>query len=185
VSTESPTFEAVYDRYFSFVWCTARRMGIPEAQLDDVCQDVFVAIHRQLPSFKGNSAVKTWVFGFVFNVVQMHHRTLRRKSVAHRAKGELVDPDTLIDINGRAQDDFVRRRQAVSALESALESLDEETRAMFILWEFEGMRAQEIAEAMNTPVSTVYARVRTAKRQFSRAIRRMAITEGMQLVVNK
>ncbi|HTM44445.1 MAG TPA: RNA polymerase sigma factor [Polyangiaceae bacterium] len=167
-----PTFEQVYQEYFPFVWRTARRMGIGEASLDDVCQDVFVAVHRRLPEFEGRSSLKTWMFGFVLNVVQVHHRTLRRKSVSHRANGEVVDPDTVEDLRSQGPDEKLSRQQAAEIAHELLDRLPEDKRAVFVLSELEGMSAAEIAEAVNANVNTVYARLRAARQQFSHAAER-------------
>lgn len=178
---ELPSFEELYHEYFSFVWRTARRMGIAESALDDVCQDVFVAIHRRLPEFEGRSSLKTWVFGFVLNVVQVHHRTLRRKSVAHRATGEVVDPDTVMDRQSQAPDEKLSQTQAADIAHELLSRLPEDKRAVFILSELEGMSAGEIADAVNANVNTVYARLRAARQQFSHAVERYRARDRWRL----
>src|SRR5882724_509457 len=70
-----PGFSAIYDAYFDFVWRSLRRLGVPEATLDDAAQDVFVVVHRRLPEFEARSTVKTWLFGIVLRVVATHRRT--------------------------------------------------------------------------------------------------------------
>jgi RNA polymerase sigma-70 factor (ECF subfamily) len=175
------TFEQIYSEYFAFVWRTARRMGIHEAALDDVCQDVFVAIHRRLPEFEGRSSLKTWVFGFVLNVVQVHYRTLRRKSVSHRATGEVLDPDTITDKRSPGPDDLVSRTQAADIAHELLDQLDDDKRAVFILSELEGMSAAEISEALDANVNTVYARLRAARQQFTQAAKRYQARDRWRL----
>ena len=46
-------FEALYEEHFSFVWRTARRLGVPERAADDVVQDVFLVLHRRLDDYDG------------------------------------------------------------------------------------------------------------------------------------
>src|ERR1700730_7073255 len=74
-----PTFAQLYESQFSFVWRSARRLGTPEASIDDVVQEIFLVAHRKLPQFEGRSSIKTWVFGIVINVVRTHRRALRAK----------------------------------------------------------------------------------------------------------
>lgn len=170
----APTFEQVYQRYFSFVWHSAKRLGVLDASLDDVCQDVFVAVHRRLAEFQGRSSLKTWVFGFVLNVVHVHHRTQRRKSVAHRASGDVIDPDTLQDARSNGPDERASRTQAAHIAQQLLDRLPPDERAVFVLAEFEGMSAQEIASAVNhnDDVNAVYTLLRAARQQFMQAAQR-------------
>jgi RNA polymerase sigma-70 factor (ECF subfamily) len=170
-----PPFDELYDEFFPIVWRTARRMGIPEAQLEDLCQDVFIAVHRRLPDFQGNASLKTWIFGFVVNVVQTHRRTLRRKSVDYRATGGLVDPDTLVDSRFRTPDSHVNCMEAIQVARRALEELSENKRIVLVLSEFEQLTAAEIAVTIGVNVNTVYARLRSARRQFSKAVKRLQL----------
>jgi RNA polymerase sigma-70 factor (ECF subfamily) len=168
-------FETIYEQYFPLVWRTARRLGVAEAALDDVCQEIFLAIHRRLPDFAGQSSLRTWIFGFILNVVQIYHRSLRRKSVAHRAIGEIVDPDTLTDLGQTSADDQLRQAEAVRLVRTALEQIDLEKRAVFVMAEIEGLSAVEIARIVQANVNTVYARLRSARRQFQKIVRRSGL----------
>src|SRR5687767_12880576 len=47
----TPSFAQVYDEHFEFVWRSARRLGVPELNLDDVVQDTFVTVYRRLADF--------------------------------------------------------------------------------------------------------------------------------------
>ncbi len=80
-----PSFEGVYDAHVDFVYRSALRMGIDDAAVDDVVQNVFVVVHRQLSAFQGRASLKTWLFAILPHVVRDHRRSLRRKS-PHLAK---------------------------------------------------------------------------------------------------
>lgn len=175
VLPDQSNFPTLYEEYFPLVWRTARRMGVPPASLDDVCQEVFLAIHRRLPYFTGASSVRTWIFGFVLNIVQVHHRSQRRKSVSHRAVGELLDPDTLTDNSQASADERMRSAEAVRMARLALEEIPPEKRAVFVMAELEGLTAGEIARGLDINVNTVYARLRSARRHFQRLVRRRAL----------
>ncbi len=159
-------FTDVYDEYFAFVWRTARRMGVDSSALDDVCQEVFLVVHRRLGEFEGRSSLRTWLFGILMRVVQVHRRSLSRKSPAHRATGELVDPDTLAD-HHRAPDEMATGTEAVRIAHALLDQMDDDKRAAFILSELEEMPAAELAEAVGANINTVYARLRAARQEFA------------------
>jgi RNA polymerase sigma-70 factor (ECF subfamily) len=73
------SFALVYEQHFDFVWRSARRLGVAEASLDDVVQDVFVTVYRRLDAFEGRSSLKTWLFGIVRHTVRDLRRSARRK----------------------------------------------------------------------------------------------------------
>ncbi len=171
VPIEPVTFEVLYNEYFSFVWRTARRLGVSENSLEDVCQDVFFALHRRLPDFAGRSSLRTWVFGFTLNVVQVHHRSQRRKNVSYRAVGDVVDPDTLID-DSKAADDRLYCAEIVRCACLTLAEIPVENRDVFVMASLEGMSAAEISREFHLNVNTVYTRLRSARQQFKRLVRR-------------
>src|SRR5882672_7077286 len=80
-AAEAPAavFAEVYQEWFGFVWRSARGLGVADAALDDVVQEIFVIVHRRLRDFEGRSSIRTWLSGIVLNVVRHHRRSLARK----------------------------------------------------------------------------------------------------------
>ncbi len=85
-------FEAIYDEHFDFVFRNVRRLGVPDAHVDDAVQEVFLVVHRRLAEFEGRSSVKTWIFGVLARVAADHRRSIRRKSPHWRSPGGVVEP---------------------------------------------------------------------------------------------
>src|SRR5262245_42468937 len=56
-------FARVFAEHATLVRRALRRLGVPEADVDDVSQEVFLVVHRRLPSYEGRSAFPTWVYG--------------------------------------------------------------------------------------------------------------------------
>jgi len=166
VLAEPVPFTDVYDEHFAFVWRTARRMGVEPSALDDVCQEVFLVVHRRLGEFEGRSSLRTWLFGILMRVVQVHRRSLSRKSPAHRSTGDLVDPDTLSD-HRQTPDEAASGIEAVRIAHALLDQMDDDKRVAFVLSELEEMPAAEVAEAVGANINTVYARLRAARQEFA------------------
>ena len=164
-----PPFEEVYEQCFDLAFRTLRRLGVPEAQVDDAVQEVFMIVHRRLPEFEGRASLKTWVCAIVTRVASDHRRTLRRKS-PHA--GEAIDADTLADDRGRDPHESAVRAEGVRRLHRVLDALDDEKRAVFVLAELEQLSAPEIAEALAENVNTIYARLRAARHEFEQAVSR-------------
>jgi len=170
-ATSPPSFEAVYETYFDFVWRSARRLGVAEAAVDDVVQDTFLVVHRRLAEFEGRSSVKTWLFAILLRVVSDWRRTQRRKgglaSLDQVAPGgEIEDP------RARCPAAALEQAEAVRLLHRLLDELDEAKRTVFVLAELEGTTAPEISEMVGIPLNTVYSRLRAARLEFERALAR-------------
>jgi RNA polymerase sigma-70 factor (ECF subfamily) len=174
---ELPSFARVYEDYFDFVWCSARRLGVPDATLDDAVQEVFVIVHRRLSEFEGRSSMKTWLFGIVRNVSREARRSIRRKSPHDARPGALADPDLLIAAADQQPDRLAERSAENRVLHELLERLDDEKREVFVLAELEQFTVPEIAEAVGCNVNTAYSRLRLAREAFAEAAARYRARE--------
>jgi RNA polymerase sigma-70 factor (ECF subfamily) len=164
-------FAEVYEKWFGFVWRSARGLGVADAALDDIVQEIFVIVHRRLRGFEGRSSVRTWLSGIVLNVVRHHRRGLARKSPRLAGGDEPVDPDQQASPD---RDPFERAAlsEHVHLLQRLLDSLDDEKREVLVLTELEELSAPEIAEALGINLNTAYSRLRLAREQFDAALRR-------------
>ena len=166
------SFAQVYDELFPFVWRTLRRLGVDTASQDDACQEVFVVVHRRLSEFRGDSSLKTWVFGITSHVVRGYRRTLRRKDPTSRSTEAVVDPEGLSAPAAGNPHEMVVRSQMARVAEELLNSLDEEKRVMLILADLEGIPVTEIAVLHDLNLNTAYARLRAARKEFSEVVHR-------------
>ncbi len=157
------TFERLYNAHFDFVWRSLRRLGVPEASVDDALQDVFVVVHRRLGEFGGHSSIKTWLFGIALRVTSDYRRTLRRKGGHEPLDEAVADP-------APGPQEKAANAEMLALLDRALDLLDDDRRAVFVLAELEQMSAPEIAEALGTKLNTVYSRLRLARQDFERAL---------------
>jgi RNA polymerase sigma-70 factor (ECF subfamily) len=170
----------VYDATFELVFRNLRRLGVPEAAIDDAVQEVFLVVHRRLGEFEGRSSLKTWVCAIVARVAGDHRRALRRKSPHGRSPDAAVDADTVPDEGGNPED-RASRREGVLLLHRLLDELDDDKRTVLVLAELEELTIPEIAEVLGENVNTVYARLRAARREFELATQRHRARDGWRL----
>jgi RNA polymerase sigma-70 factor (ECF subfamily) len=156
----APTFERLYAEQFSFVWRCLRGLGVPDASIDDAAQDVFLVVHRQLAGFRGQSTVRTWLFGILRNVASNHRRSVRRRE----------QPATEVRPTPSRPDEHAQDVQAAAFVRGFLEELDEKKRAVFVLGALEEMSMPEVAAALSIPLNTAYTRLRRAREDFERAL---------------
>jgi len=167
----APAFEALYREHYPFVWRSVRRLGIPDGEVDDVVQDVFVVVHRRLDDFEGRSSVRTWLFGIAYRVVRDRRRSFAAR-VDRERQVEHARPPT-------EPDRRLARHQAVATLDDLLAELDEDQRETFVMAEVLHMSAPEIAKIMEVKLNTVYSRLRRAREAFEDALQRyLARHEG-------
>jgi RNA polymerase sigma-70 factor (ECF subfamily) len=175
------TFDEVYDVHFDFVWRCLRRLGVPEADAHDVAQEVFLVVHRRLAAFEERSKLTTWLFRICF------HAARDRRQRAH-VRREVLD-ETAIEQTHDPSDDahaLVEKSDDLALFYEALDTMDLEQRAVFSLFELEGMTGNEIAEALEIPLGTAYSRLRLARDAFRRAVlRRNAHRTGPRLHTEK
>jgi RNA polymerase sigma-70 factor (ECF subfamily) len=167
--------EQVYEEHADFVWRTLQHLGVRDADLQDLGQEVFVTVHRRLSSFDGRSKLTTWLFGICLHLVQRHRRRAYfRWELPSAEPPERVDPQT--------PEDRYAGEEARVRLERLLDKLSPERRATFLLFEVEGVSCEEIAELTAVPVGTVYSRLHLARKQVAEAaarLRRSGKWEGL------
>src|SRR6185503_12776015 len=141
-------------------------LGVPQAALDDATQDVFLAVHRQLPGFRGEASLRTWLYGIARHIGANHRRRDRRKA----APLEPLPPDTVAPDPGPLQ--RAADAEAAAFVEQFMQKLDTKKREVFLLAMIEEMTIPEVAAALSIPLNTAYTRFRRVRADFQRALAR-------------
>jgi len=172
------SFKEVYDEHFRFVWRSLRRLGVPESDVADAVQDVFLVVHRRLGEFEGRSKVTTWLYGICYRVAHDRRRLAHVRRRADGDDGQLDDhADENADVAAAAE-----RRQGLEMLEAILDELPIGQRAVFTLFELDGMGGDAVAEMLAIPLGTVYSRLRIAREQFKKTLARLQARERFRVV---
>ena len=138
----------------------------------DAAQDVFMVVLRRLPEFQGRCAVQSWLFAICYRVAGTRSRAARVRSVAAAPMPAVEPADDSADLGADAQ-----RGEAVAVVHAILDELPIEQRAVFALFELEGLSSEAIAEGLGIPIGTVYSRLRLARKGFRAALRRRQARE--------
>lgn len=153
-------FERLYRQHVDGVWKFVERLGVPSRFLEDAVQDTFVIAHRRLAAFRAESSVKTWLHGIAIKVAKDYRRREGRKGGWDELLPTTPDPRS-------SPHDSVARREELDLVLQLLEQLDEQQRTVFVLVDFEGYTAPEVAELTQTNVNTVSTRLRAARHRFN------------------
>lgn len=170
-----PSFEALYQAHFAFVWRTLWRLGVWQASVADAAQDVFLVIHRRQADLLGSDVARSWVYGIVVRVARDYRRAQLRKGLPGGP-----DPDELSDAKATSAIQHLEQREAVTVLNRLLDALDDEKREALVLVELEQMTVPEIAEFLGVNPNTIYTRLRAARQEFARAVARQRAKERKQ-----
>jgi len=150
------TFEEIFDAHAADVWRVMRRLGVRPADIEDQCQEVFVVVHRKLPEFEGRSKITTWIYGICLRVAADYRKRahVRREHPVEELPEERRSAPQLAEIE---------HAQARAFLDAALAELDDDRRAVFVLYEIEEVSMAETARAVGCPLQTAYSRLHSAR----------------------
>lgn len=165
---KTPDLRALFTMHAAYVWNSLRRLGVPPPDLEDLTHDVFIQVQRHLGEYDPTRAARAWLFGFAFRIASQHRRRAYRR---HETSSDVtastaVDPAALPDERIAIEQD---RRLVLEALEA----LPLDRRAVFVLYEIDGVSMEEIARTLGIPVNTAYSRLRTARAEFAAAVKRL------------
>jgi RNA polymerase sigma-70 factor (ECF subfamily) len=166
-----PDFAEFYRQHVRFAWRALLRLGVPESEVADAVQDVFLVVHRKLGEFEGRSKPSSWVFGICMRVASER----RRSSPARREVPWMDDPSR--EPMGDSAIAALERGEARALLEGILEKMPDEQRIVFVLFELEQLSAAQIAALLEIAEGTVRSRLRLARAVFERAIARLRASE--------
>ena len=153
-------FEEVYHAYFRQTVAWIRVLGVPEAEIEDVAQDVFLVVRRRLPHFRhGNLA------GWLYRIAQLTVRNFRRRSWFKNlfSRGQDLATTELQDTSASPAM-ALERKQDQRVLTQMLARMSDKRRATLVLFEIEGYSGQEIAMLHGVPVKTVWTRLHHARK---------------------
>jgi RNA polymerase sigma-70 factor (ECF subfamily) len=179
--SEAPRLDAraedLYAEHVTMVWRGLRRLGVPESNIEDAVQDVFLVVHRRLSEFEGRSALKTWLYGIALRVAKDHRRAQIRQAHKVERLAQLLsaDPDT-----SPTPVEAAERREANQTLHALLAEMDGEQREVLVLVDMEGLSMREAATALQLHVRTFQRRLQAARAAFENKVAQCLALDGRQ-----
>jgi RNA polymerase sigma-70 factor (ECF subfamily) len=161
--TDALTFEEVYAQGFPHVVRWIRAFGGLDADLEDLAQETFVVVRRQLPKFDGTNLA-----GWLYRITQRTVKDYREGAWFRRALRKRDDDKHALRESVAPQPDpsqVLERREAIRVLTQLLAKISEAHRRAFILFEIEGYTGEEIAQLEDLPLNTVWSRLHHARKE--------------------
>jgi RNA polymerase sigma-70 factor, ECF subfamily len=157
-SGDMQAFEELYQLYHARVYRLCLRMTNNPTEAEDLTQEIFLHVYRKIGSFRGESAMMTWLHRVSVNKVLMHFRssTVRRERTTE--DGSSPEP---AQRRAKSHDQVVAVDRL--ALDKAIAQLPPGYRAVLLLHDVEGYEHTEIARMMGTAVGTSKSQLHKAR----------------------
>ena len=177
---DATAFDELVSLYGGMVFNLAyRQLGDREEALD-LSQDVFLRVHRKLSSFRGDSALKTWIFRIVINLAHNRHKSWksRRRDRTMSLESSLGAEDDGPTLGDRLPDERHDPERAAHTtdtkrlIEDGLLELSTDHREILVLRDIEELSYDEVAGILDVSIGTVKSRISRARARLKEVLDR-------------
>lgn len=152
----------------------ARMLGNRE-EARDVAQDVFLAVFKNIDSFRGDAKLSTWLYRVAVNhcknrIKMLDRRSARKHDVIDEVREGAVSDGGVLGGRPARPDEAAQGNELERAVRKALASLDEEHRSLIVLRDLEGLAYEEIVTITGLPDGTVKSRLHRARAALKEAV---------------
>ena len=164
-------FQTIFADEFDYVWFTLRRFGVWERDLEDITHEVFITVYRHLDDYDPARPLRPWLFSFAYRMASDYRKLARHRAESLDARTDYLDPSP-------SAVEQLAMRESLDLAQRALDQLDVDRRAVFLLHDVDGYPMPEVCAALQIPLNTSYSRLRLAREQFSKTLNRLRAKRG-------
>ena len=175
-ANEDAAYDELVRMYSSPIYHVAYRMTGDAAEASDAVQDIFLKVFRNIGGFKGEAALKTWIFKIAFSEILNRLRWWKRR---HRDTTLSLDesPNGNVPGHGVADagpipEEVLQAKERENAIQQALRRLSHEHRSIIVLRDIEGFSYTEIADVLGISMGTVKSRLARARADLKKSLMR-------------
>src|SRR2546427_8593878 len=175
-ANEDAAYDELVRTYSGPIYHVAYRMTGDAAEASDVVQDIFLKIFRNIGGFKGEAALKTWIFKIAFSEILNRLRWWKRRhrfttlSLDESANGDAASHS--VRHAGPTPEEILQAKERENAIQQALWRLSGEHRSIIVLRDIEGFSYAEIAEVLGISIGTVKSRLARARTHLKKSLMR-------------
>lgn len=175
-ANEDTAYDELVRTYNASIFHVAYRMLGDGGEAADVVQDIFLKVFRNISGFKGEAALKTWIFKIAFSEIFNRLRWWKRR---HRFSTVSLDDDHNGNGSGYhitdsrpTPEEALESKEQENAIQKALSALSSDHRSIIVLRDIEGFSYNEIAEVLGVSIGTVKSRIARARADLKRSLMR-------------
>ncbi len=177
---DSRSYDELYREYVEKIGGIARSyLGVDD--VEDVIQEVFIKVYKNIKKFRGESSLSTWIYRITVNVCKdMLGKKHRRKEILTSFGEEDDDQKNAIKepVEELQPSDELMKTLSAEEISKAIDSLSKEDKLLINLREIEGMSYEQISEIMDKPVGTVKSRLHYARERLKGILEESLGIEG-------
>jgi RNA polymerase sigma-70 factor (ECF subfamily) len=168
---DAEAFEAIVRRWEQPLGRMVGRLVGPGADIDDLCQEVFVRILRARERYLPSHSFSTWVYRIALNVARDNRRReVRRPHASLEAHDQASATPTPADA--------IEAQETSQIVDAAVRGLPDALREVLVLKHFGKLSFAEVAEATDVPLGTVKSRMAVALRELRKELQRRGLTDA-------
>jgi RNA polymerase sigma-70 factor, ECF subfamily len=153
-ANEDAAYDELVRTYSSSIFHVAYRMLGDSAEASDVVQEIFLKVFRNIAGFKGEAALKTWVFRIAFSEILNRLRWWKRRhrystvSLDDQPNGVGTGAAHTVASSGPTPEQALQSKEQETSIQQALGRLSREHRSIIVLRDIEGFSYNEIADVL-------------------------------------
>jgi RNA polymerase sigma factor (sigma-70 family) len=159
---DKEAFRALVERYQRLVSHVVFRMIPNQADREDLCQEVFLKVYENLPTFRFDAKLSTWIARIAYNTSVSHLE--KAKAYLYERESAEDDPLKRITDSSALPDEYAQARDLSCRLAGEIEGLPVLYGTILNLYHLEGMSYDEIRQIMQLPEGTVKSYLFRARR---------------------
>jgi RNA polymerase sigma-70 factor, ECF subfamily len=175
-ANEDAAYDELVRTYSASLFHVAYRMLGEQAEASDAVQDIFLKVFRNIGGFKGEAALKTWVFRIAFSEILNRLRWWRRR---HRFATMSLDEQPngtgighSVPSPSPTPEQMLQSKEQETAIHQALGRLSKDHRSIIVLRDIEGFSYNEIADVLGVSIGTVKSRLARARSDLKKSLMR-------------
>jgi RNA polymerase sigma-70 factor (ECF subfamily) len=187
-ANEDAAYDELVRTYSASIFHVAYRMLGDSAEASDAVQEIFLKVFRNIGGFKGEAALKTWIFKIAFSEILNRLRWWKRRyryatvSLDDQPPGAPASAGYKVASPSPSPEEALQSKEQEIAIQEALGKLSKEHRSIIVLRDIEGFSYNEIADVLGVSVGTVKSRLARARADLKKSIMRyLSVQDVRQL----
>ncbi|MBD63359.1 MAG: RNA polymerase subunit sigma [Gammaproteobacteria bacterium] len=159
-SRNLPAFEALVLKYQSRLMSSLMAYTKSKDHAEELCQKTFIRVWQKIDSFRGDSALYTWIYRIGINLAKNEFSSNYSKNAKLT---DSIDEDVFEISNFSSPESELIAEESEKQIMNFIKTLESDTKTAFMLREIENKTYNEIAEILNCPIGTVRSRIFRAR----------------------
>ncbi|WP_297088233.1 RNA polymerase sigma factor [uncultured Draconibacterium sp.] len=177
----SHAFRFLVSKHQRLVMHVVGRVIQQEDELEDICQEVFIKVFKQLKRFRGDAKLSTWIATIAYNTAITHYRRLKRRGeLSYSEEPKLILSEKDPGLNQKR----IEQEEAKKYLLQLIETLPVNYRTVITLFHLEEFSYKEIEEITGMPEGTIKSYLSRARKLLKGKIEKVARLEQTNIFVD-